>query len=134
MGISILELMTGKTKKDKFLVSLEGLPGVWARMEESGGIIQVLGMLLGGGKTGKDVEKVLGDVIQIIGKNYSYYFDESYQSPATPLPLPDENKNLSFSLNNRAVFKYLQHLYEPALSLSAKACQLYTPNIEAFLN
>ena len=42
LGIAILELMIGRTSKQKFHISLESLPLTWAEFPESTPLIQVL--------------------------------------------------------------------------------------------
>lgn len=42
LGISILELMIGRTSKSTFSISLDSLPLTWAEFPESTPLIQVL--------------------------------------------------------------------------------------------
>lgn len=76
-GVSILELLLGKSKKDKISISLEALPSSWAKHPESACLIQILAICLNLDIKEDSLSK-LKEILTLIGRDYQRYYDDDY--------------------------------------------------------
>lgn len=125
LGICILEMMIGRTSKQKFSISLSSLPLTWAEFPESTPLIQVLVECIQIDSITQRKGK-LQSIRKLLIREYKKYFQKSFYKMETPFI----GKRADV-LNKKGIVSFFHRRQEEAVSFWAEALQLSDRHFDA---